>query len=330
VKRREFITLLGGAAAWPLAVRAEGSHQMRRIGALMAGSAPDPLMQSFVSAFTRELSNLGWIEGQNVHVEYRWADSDSNRIHMLAKDLVDMQPNAILSHTTPVAAALKKQTSGIPIVFVNVADPIGSGLVSSFAHPGGNITGFSNFEFSMIGKWLDILREIVPRLSRVAVMFNPETAPGKGSYYMAPLEGAARGLAIETIAARVRNSVEIERAVGEAGRESGAGLIVMPDAFTTQYRQQIIEAADRNRVPAVYAFRYFPTAGGLISYGPNSPDLFRRAATYVDRILRGDKPAILPVQAPTKFDMVLNLKTAKAIGLTVPPTLLALADEVIE
>ena len=331
MRRREFITLLGGAAAaWPLAARAQQGDRMRRIGVLIAGAENDPLMQTLLTAFEQELKGLGWVSGRNVQIDIRWATANQNRIQSLAKDIVGLSPDVILAHLTPVVAALRKVTATIPIVFVGVSDPIGDGFVTSMAHPGGHVTGFTNVEFSMASKWLEILKEIAPKVTRVAFMFNPETAPGGGLFYLRPFEAAASAFAVEPSQGAVHNETEIERVMINLASETKGALAVMPDAFTTNNRKQITALAQRYRIPAVYPFRYFADDGGLISYGSNTTDIFRRAASYIDRILKGAKPAELPVQAPTKFELIINLKTAKALGLTVPQTLLARADEVIE
>jgi ABC-type uncharacterized transport system substrate-binding protein len=330
IRRRDFLTLLGGAAAgWPLAARAQRGERMRRIGVLMATAETDPESPSRVAAFQHGLATAGWITGQNVRIDYRWASGEPTRIQVLARELVESQPDVILASTTPSTAALMKETRTIPIVFVVVSDPVGSGFVASIPRPGGNITGFTNIESSLGGKWIQLLKEIAPRVTRVALMFNPETAPF-AAFYLRPIETAAPSFAVEPIAKPVRTDSEIESAITDVGRESSSGFIVLPETFTTVHRKSIISAAARNNVPTIYPFRYMASDGGLIAYGVDLVDLFRRAAPYVDRILRGANPADLPVQAPIKFELVINLKTAKALGLQAPPTLLATADEVIE
>jgi putative ABC transport system substrate-binding protein len=328
MRRRDFVTLVGGAAAWPLAARAQQGDRVRRIGVLMAGDENDPVQKTFVSAFTRTLADLGWTDGGNVRMDVRWGSADVNRIRALAQELVGLQPDIIATTSTPVMIALQRETRTIPIVFTSVTDPVASGIVARLDHPGGNITGFVNWESSMGGKWLELLSEIAPGLKRAAIMFNPDTAPITA--YMTLLETAVRSLKVEPIAAPVHSDLEIERAITALGREPGGGLVVMPDTFTNAHRIPIISAAARSKVPAVYWASNFARDGGLLSYGPDPVDTFRRAATYVDRILRGAKPGDLPVQLPTKFEMVVNLKTAKALGLTVPPSMRLLADEVIE
>jgi putative ABC transport system substrate-binding protein len=328
MRRREFMTVLGGAAiGWPLAARAQG-ERMRRIGVLMGIAESDPARQSFVTAFTEALQELGWSSGRNIRIEYRWGAGDAERIRDFARELVEMQLDLIVGHTTPVVAALKAQTRTIPIVFTQVSDPVGSGFIDGFAKPGGNITGFTNLESSMSSKLVELLKEVAPTITRVAVMFNPDTAPDRGSYFLRPVEAAAPSLHVEVIPAPVHNDTEIESAITTLA--PGTGLIVMPDVFILAHREQILALADRHRLPAAYAYRLFAASGGLLSYGTDLADLFRRAAPYVDRILNGTKPAELPVQQPTKFELVINLKTAKTLGLNVPLSLQAGADEVIE
>jgi putative ABC transport system substrate-binding protein len=328
MRRREFMTVLGGAAiGWPLAARAQG-ERMRRIGVLMGIAESDPARQSFVTAFTEALEELGWSSGRNIRIEYRWGAGDAERIRNFARELVEMQLDLIVGHTTPVVAALKAQTRTIPIVFTQVSDPVGSGFIDGFAKPGGNITGFTNLESSMSSKLVELLKEVAPTITRVAVMFNPDTAPDRGSYFLRPVEAAAPSLHVEVIPAPVHNDAEIEAAITTLA--PATGLIVMPDVFILAHREQILALADRHRLPAAYAYRLFAASGGLLSYGTDLADLFRRAAPYVDRILTGTKPAELPVQQPTKFELVINLKTAKALGLNVPLSLQAGADEVIE
>lgn len=328
MRRREFMTVLGGAAiGWPLAARAQG-ERVRRIGVLMGIAESDPARQSFVAAFTGALRELGWSNGRNIGIEYRWGAGDAEQIRKFARELVDMRLDLIVAHTTPVVAALKAQTQTIPIVFTQVSDPVGSGFIDGFAKPGGNITGFTNLESSMGSKLGELLKEVAPAITRVAVMFNPDTAPDRGSYFLRPVEAAAPSLHVEVVAAPVHNDAEIESAI--ATLVPGTGLVVMPDVFILAHREQILALADRHRLPAAYAYRLFAASGGLLSYGTDLADLFRRAAPYVDRILNGTKPAELPVQQPTKFELVINLRTAKALGLNVPLSLQAGADEVIE
>jgi putative ABC transport system substrate-binding protein len=330
MQRREFITLLGGAAAgWPLTARAQQPERMRLIGVLMNFPESDPTAQSAVAAFRDPLTKLGWMEGSNLRIELRWGAGDPDRMRTLAKELVALHPDVILAHTTPAAAAVQRESRTIPIVFVRVSDPIGSGFVASLARPGGNLTGLLFFEASIVGKWLSMLKEMAPRLARAALVANPKTTPY--DYFLQAAEAAAPSLAIELVPSRVENAADIERAVESVARVPDGGLVILPDATMFRNRDRIIALAARYRLPAVYFERPFATAGGLMSYGPTDPiDPFRQAASYVDRILRGEKPADLPVQVPTKYSTVVNLKTAKALGLTVPPGLMVAADEVIE
>jgi ABC-type uncharacterized transport system substrate-binding protein len=330
IKRREFVTLLGGAAAvWPLAARAQQPERMRRIGVLMSLADTDPEAQARVAAFRKGLQTLGWAEGRNVRIDIRWAASDAALMQRFAKELIALQPDLILSHNTPTTASLLQQTRTIPIVFVIVSDPVGSGFVASFPRPGGNVTGFTNIEPTMAGKWLELLKEIAPSVARVALLFNPATAP-YAEYYLGPLKAAAASFAVEAIAAPVRDAPELESVVAAQAREPNSGLLVMPDSFMNVHSADIVSLAARHRLPAVYPFRFFAEGGGLLSYGNDLFDSFRRAAGYVDHILKGEKPADLPVQAPVKFNLVINLKTAQTLGIQVPPSLLVLADEVIE
>jgi putative tryptophan/tyrosine transport system substrate-binding protein len=332
VNRREFIAGLGSAAAWPVAARAQQLDRMRRIGVLLGGfDESDPEGKAELAGFTQGFAELGWIDGRNVRMDVRWAAGNLDRVRAYAKELVGLQPDVILVESTPLTAALQRETRTIPIVFVVVSDPVGAGFVASLTRPGGNITGFINMEGAMASKWLQFLTEIAPGIKRAAIMFNPDTAPGGGSYYLPSFEAAARKLKVEPIAARVRSVAEIETVMTSLGREPGGGLVVMPDAFAQAHRAPIISAAARNNVPAEYPWSFVVVReGGLFSYGPDLVDIFHRSASYVDRILRGEKPAELPVQLPVKFKMAINLKTAKALGLTVPRSILLLADEVIE
>jgi putative tryptophan/tyrosine transport system substrate-binding protein len=313
---------------WPLAARAQQAERLRRIGVLMGLSEGDPEGGALISSFTERLSDLGWTESRNLRMDVRWAVADANRMRAIAKELVDLQPEVIVAHTTSVTAALQRETRTIPIVFSNVADP--SGFVEGLPRPGGNITGFLMQEPSLAGKWIGLLKEIAPAVTRVAMMFNPDTAPSGGSYYLPSFEAAARSLKVVPIIASVHSDVEIETAIIALGREPGGGLVGMPDIFVNVHRASMILAAARNNVPAVYFNAFFVRSGGLLSYGPNEVDIFRSSASYVDRILRGAKPADLPVQLPTKFEMAVNLKTAKSLGLRVPQSILLSADEVIE
>jgi putative tryptophan/tyrosine transport system substrate-binding protein len=330
MKRREFVALLGGATAWPLAVHAQQSERVRRIGVLMGYAESDSEAQAQIAAFRDGLQKLGWTEGRNTRIDTRWATpDDADSMQRFAKELVALQPDLILSHTTPTTTALLQQTRTVPTIFANVGDPVGSGFVASFPRPGGNVTGFNVSEPTMAGKLLELLKEIAPRVARVAMLFNPATAT-YSEYWLNPFKAAAASFAVEAIVAPVHDVSEIESVVAAQAREPNGGLIVMPDSFTIAHRVEITLLAARYRLPTVYPYRLFAEIGGLLSYGPDLTDCFWRAATYADRILKGDKPSELPVQAPVKFDLVINLKTAKALGLDVPPHLQQVADEVIE
>jgi len=329
MNRREFVVDLGGAAAWPLAVRAQQGERMRRIGVLMTSFEDDPERRSFIAAFRDELQKLGWTEGRNTRFDIRWARSDPALLQGFAKELVATQPDLILSHNTPTTAALLQETGTIPIVFAVVSDPVGSGFITSFTRPGGNATGFTNIEPTMAGKWLELLKEIAPRVARVAFLFNPATAP-YAQYYIDPFKVAAESFALEALAAPVRDTEELESTIAAQAHAPNGGLVVMTDSFLVTHRAEIVSLADRYGLPAIYPFRFFAELGGLLSYGNELADSFRRTATYVDRILRGEKPGELPVQAPVKFELVINLKTARALGLDVPLHLQQRADEVIE
>ena len=330
MRRRKFIAGVAGAAPFPLAAFAQQPQGMRRIGVLTALAATDPAAKRQVAAFVRQLEELGWAEGRNLQIDYRWAAGDQERMQVFAKELVELQPHVILTRSTPVTAALLRQTRTIPIEFTVVSDPVGEHFVESLARPGGNATGFTNVEFSLTGKWLELLKEVAPGIKRVAFIFNPKLAPGGGSYYTRLIEASAPTFAVTPTVAPVHDAAEIERAIGEFVREPNGGLVVLPDATTLVHRKLIIALAERHRVPAIYAFRIIVTDGGLISYGIDVVDQFRQAAGYVDRILKGAKPAELPVQLPTKFAMDINLKTAKKLGLNVPLLMQQRADEVIE
>jgi putative tryptophan/tyrosine transport system substrate-binding protein len=331
VRRREFIAGLGGVVAWSCPARSQQPDRMRRVGVLFANSERESEMQLDVAAFAKALQELGWTNGRNIQIDYRWAAGDVDRMRTFAKELVSLQPDLIVGHTTPVVAALQRETRTIPIVFFFVSDPEGSGFVASLPRPGGNITGFINIESSLAGKWIEFLKEIAPGVTHAGLLFNPTTAP-YAHYYLQPFAIAARSFAVEPVTASVRGAEDIERVVAGIGNSPGGGLVVMPDTFTGMQRNidQIVSLAAHYRVPTIYPYRYQVAAGGLISYGIDVLDLYRRVPTYVDRILKGAKPADLPVQLPIKFQMAINLKTAKALGLTVPPTLLAIADEVIQ
>jgi putative ABC transport system substrate-binding protein len=327
MRRREFVRLLGGVVAmWPLTTGAQQAGM--RLGVLMGIAESDPEGQARISAFRHAFRDLKWIEGSNVHVDYRWATGDASRTQAYAAELVSLAPDVILATNTPTVRSLHQLTKTIPIVFAGLSDPIGDGFVTSLSKPGGNITGFSSLDAAIIGKWLQLLKEIAPSTDSVGVLFNPQTATQ--SIYLPVLETAAPGSGVTIIRATVHDSDSIENAVASLGRHSHAGLVIIPDVFTFGHRKLIYALAARFRVPAIYPFRYHAADGGLISYGSDITDQFRQAASYVDRNLHGARPADLPVQAPTKFELVINLKSAKALDIEVPPTLLARADEVIE
>jgi putative tryptophan/tyrosine transport system substrate-binding protein len=331
VKRRAFITLLGSAAASPLAAHAQQGERMRLIGVLMAYAESDSTAQSWLAAFRAALAKLGWTEGSNLRIELRWSAADADRMRTLAKELVDLRPNAIFGVTTPAIGALARETRTIPIVFAGVSDPIGAGYVDNLARPGGNITGFmsGNGDPALGGKWVELLKQIAPRTVRVALLFNPATAVPLQSF-MPSIQAAASSFAVQVSAAPVHGKDEIEGVIAAQARDPGGGLIVMPDVFNDVNRELIIALAARYSVPTIYFNRFFSEPGGLISYGDVRSEQFRLAAGYIDRVLKGEKPADLPVQVPTKFELIINLKTAKALGLTIPDKLLATADEVIE
>jgi putative ABC transport system substrate-binding protein len=329
MRRRKFIKLLGGAAAWPVAAQAQ-QERVRRIGVLMGLSESDSEGPPRVAVFKQELQNLGWTEGQNLQIEYRWAAGDADYTETFAAELAGTMPDVLVAHLTAATEALMQRTRTIPIIFVAAADPVGSGLVVSLSQPGGNVTGFTNFVPSLGGKWIELLKEISPRIKRVALLFNPEVAAGGGLFYAQPVQAAASTLAVESTLATARNAAEIEEALAKVSRDAESGLIVMPDLFTTNHRELIVRLAAQYRLPAIYPFRYFATAGGLMSYGIDIVELFRRAAVYVDKVLRGAKPGELPIQQPEKFEFVINLKTARALDLTVPRILLARADMLID
>jgi putative ABC transport system substrate-binding protein len=331
MRRREFLGVLGGvAASWPLTARAQQPERVRRIGILIPLAESDPEAQTVVTAFRERLQQLGWVDGRNARIDIRWATGDVGRIQAYAKELVALQPDVVLARATPVAAALQQETRTIPIVFVGVSDPVGSGFAASMARPGGNATGFTNVEASVGGKWVEVLKEINPHIARIAVMFDPKTSVAGGSFYLRMVQDAARSIAVETIATPVRDAAEIERAIEAFAREPNGGLLVQPDVTIHNNRALIIALAARYRIPAVYTFQFYVTEGGLASYGVDVVDLHRRAAGYVDRILRGEKPGQLAVQAPVKFELAINLKTAKALDLVLPPMLLGRADRVID
>jgi putative ABC transport system substrate-binding protein len=328
MKRREFISFGGAVIAWPFAARAQQPDRVRRIGLLTGYAESDPEGQSPVAAFRRSLRQLGWIEGRNVRIDYRWAAGEVDLLQKFAKELVDLQPDVVLAVTTPSVTALLKETRTVPIVFVQVSDPVGQGFVVSLARPDGNATGFTLFEYSVAGKLLEALKEIAPGIVRVALIFNPDNPASAGHWRM--FETFAPSFAVDPIAAPVHNPAEIERSIEAIAQKPNSGLLAPPDVTVTTHRELIVALTARYRLPATYWNHAFVLAGGLMSYGPDLIDQYRRAASYVDRILKGDKPADLPVQQPTKFDLAINLTTAKALGLTVPTPLLVRADEVID
>jgi ABC-type uncharacterized transport system substrate-binding protein len=327
MKRREFITLLGGAAAaWPLAARAQQAERMQRIGVLMNFAADDAEGQGRVAAFQQALQQLGWTDGRNVQIDYRWAAGDTGRFHRYAEELLALAPDVVLASATPSVQALQQATRTVPIVFANVGDPVAMGIVASLARPGGNATGFTPLEFGFAAKWLELLKEIAPRVTRVAVLRDLTIGPA----HLSAIQAVAPSFNAELSVVGVRDASEIERSVTAFARSSNGGMIVTPSTSALVHRELITTLAARYKLPAVYAFRYMVTAGGLMSYGADPIDMYRRSAGYVDRILKGEKPADLPVQAPTKYELVINLKTAKTLGLDLPPSVLARADEVIE
>jgi putative tryptophan/tyrosine transport system substrate-binding protein len=330
MRRREFTSLLCGATvAWSVAAHAQQTERLRRIGVLMSSAESDPEGQSAVAAFRKELRKLGWIEGRNIEIDIRWAAADLESMKRFAKEFVALQPDLILTSSTPAAAAMLQQTHTIPVVFVIVADPVGSGFVASLPRPGGNATGFTPIVRSLGSKWVELLKEIAPQITRVALLFNPPTATFIEGY-LDPFKAAAASVGAEAIVTPINDMPDLESLLTTEAHEPSTGLVVIPDAFTIRHRAEITALAARYHVPAIYWSRSFTEIGGLISYGPYIVDEYRRAALYADRILRGSKPSELPVQAPVKFELVINLKTAKVLGLDVPPTLLAAADDVID
>src|SRR6516162_642446 len=331
MKRREFITLVGGAVTtWPLAVRAQQLARMRRIGILMAYAESDTVYQGYVIAFQEELQKLGWEQGRNIRFNYGWAGSDLESINRFAKELVALQPDLILSSSTPTTASLLQQTQTIPIIFANIIDPVASGFVASLSRPCGNATGYVILEPSMASKWPELLKEIAPRVNRIAILYNPATTTLFAEAFLKPFKAAAASFGVDAVVSPVKNISDLESVVAAQASEPNAGLIAMPDSFLVGHRVEVTSLAARYRLPALYTYRSFTEVGGLMSYGNDPVVNYRRGATYVDRILKGEKPNELPVQVPVKYELVINLKSAKALGLEVPPTLLARADEVIE
>jgi putative ABC transport system substrate-binding protein len=330
MRRREFIAALGSAsAAWPLAALAQQSERMRRIGVLSSLAETDGEAQAWDAAFRKRLVELGWIDGRNIHIDYRWGAGSVDRMRLFARELVQLNPDALVTVSTPATAALQAETRTIPIVFAWVSDPVGSGFVSSLAHPGGNITGFLNIETSVIGKWLSLMREIAPQVSRIGFLFNPQTAPF-ARYYLDTFRSATSAFAIEAIDAPVHNLEEVEAITTKLGGEGNAGLFVMSDTSMVVYRKTIYSLAERYRLPTIYPYRVFAAEGGLMSYGVDVADLLQGAASYIDRILRGEKPNELAVQQPIRFELVVNVKAAKLLGLTIPTSMLVAAQELIE
>ncbi len=330
MRRREFITLLGGAgAAWPLAARAQQPGKMRRIGVLMTVSERDPEGQARLDALRQGLNQLGWAEGKNLAIEYRWAGGDIGRLRSYAAELVGLAPDIVIANSTPALATLHAATTTIPVVFVMVVDPVGLGYIASLSHPGGNITGFTYMEVSLIGKWLDLLKGIAPTITRTAFLFNPDTAPFYPAF-LRSFESAPHPVVMEFSAAPVRTSGELEATIASLARVPGGSLIAGADASNIVHREAILRLVAQYKLPTLSAYRQFAEEGALMSYGPDSEEIFRRSASYIDRILKGEAPASLPAQAPTKFEFVINLKTARSLGLSVPANLLALTDRVIE
>ena len=328
MRRRDFITLLGStAAAWPLPAGAQQSGRVYRVGMLAGQPEADPENASRLAAFRQALGKFGWSEGRNIVIDIRWGAGDPDRMRVLAKELSGLAPDIVVSESTPATAALRQEIPNVPIVFSQVANPVGAGFAASFARPGGNFTGFTNFEPSMGGKWLELLKELAPHVARTTAIFNPKTHSGQ---YWQSIEAAVPSLAVTFTRSPVDDATEIERAVEAFARDPNGGLLVMPDAFTLTHRELIVALAERRRLPSIYAFRVFPASGGLLSYGVDQVEIYRRIAAYVDRILRGANPGELPIEGPTKFELVINLKTAKALGLDVPWILQQRADEVIE
>jgi putative ABC transport system substrate-binding protein len=330
LNRREFITVVSGVVAWPPAAVAQESNHVLRIGVLMELAETDSQARSNIASLQRGLRRLGWIEGRNVELKYRWTSDDPVLLWRFAKELVELRPEVIVTHSTPGVSTLLGQTRSIPIVFVSVSDPVGEGFVESFARPRGNVTGFTDFESSMTGKWVELLKMIAPDVSRVAFLLNPQATAGGGAYFMQAIDAAVSAQKVKSVMALVHDGEEIDSAFAALSREPGAGVVVLPDILTASHHQLIIDKAAYYRVPTIYNYRFMVERGGLISYGVDLDNLFEGAATYVDRILKGAKAADLPVQAPTRFELTVNLKTAKTLGLTVPDKLIVAADDLIE
>ncbi len=334
MKRRDFIPSLaaavGGAIVWPWPTGAQPTERMRRIGFINTQASTDPVGKARLATLAQSLRDLGWREGHDLHIDSRFAAGDVDQIRVLAKELADLRPNVIVTNTPFAIFAIRQQSHAIPIVFANMADPVGAGVLKSLSRPEDDITGFTTFDYPIVSKWLQLLKEIAPGVRRVALMLNPEAVYGGGAYWLDQLKDAAAAFVTETVAMFVRNAVEMQAAVSALGAQPNTGLLVATDSFTSAYHAQIASLALQHRIPGCYAFRYYATEGGLMSYGPDGLDTMRRAASYVDRILRGGKVADLPVQRPNKFELVINLKTARAFGLDVPRSLLVRADEVIE
>jgi len=328
MRRREFIGLIGGVAAWPLIAKAQPDGRMRRIGVLIGGTEGDPQGTKYLEALSSGLRQLGWIAGQNIQIDYRWARGDIGRARSLAMEMVSTPPALILATGTETALALRETTATVPVVFINVTDPVAGGFVASLARPSGNITGFTPFEYDIGGKWLGLLKDMSPRLTRVAMLGDPVNHNFRG--FKTSFETAARSLSIEPLSIAVHGAEDIDRGVGSFAAEGGGGLIITAATFSTVHRDLIVNLANTKKLPAIYWNRFQVAAGGLMSYGPDTADLYRSSATYIDRILKGEKPADLPVQGPTKVELIINARTAKAIDLIVPPAFLARADEVIE
>jgi putative ABC transport system substrate-binding protein len=329
MRRRDFIKIIvGSGAAWPLAARGQQPERMQRVGVLMNLAVDDPVGQARIAAFRQELQTRGWEEGRNVHIDYRWTGGALDRGRGYAIELLSLKPNVILAGNSLTLEAVRNETSTTPIVFLQIVDPVASGYVASLAHPGGNVTGFTNFERPIIGKWIELLKQIAPRVTRVAAMYDPDNPSWRANF--PEIKATALQLAMDPISAAIRNAADIEQAVDALAQQPNGCLLVLPDNTTSVHRKLIVSLADREHLPAIYPFRFFVIAGGLMSYGIDEIDMFRRAASYIDRILKGAKPADLPIQAPTKFELTINLKTAKALGLAVSSSLLATADEVIE